>query len=70
MGYMEWIRTWEPVPRWEPWPEWDFLAEPPEEGEGPFCNSLCDCVRQEGLHGRYWGQEGEKQGATSTGVLW
>ncbi len=27
MGYMEWIRTWEPVPRWEPWPDWDFMAE-------------------------------------------
>ncbi len=27
MGYMEWIRTWEPAPRWEPWPDWDFMAE-------------------------------------------
>ncbi len=45
--------------RWEPWPEWDFLAEPPQEGEGPFCSPLCDCVRQEGLHERYWGQEGQ-----------
>ncbi len=27
MGYMTWIRTWEPVPRWEPWPDWDFMAE-------------------------------------------
>ena len=45
MGYMEWIPTWEPVPRWEPWPDWDFLAEPLQEGEGPFCSSLCECNR-------------------------
>ena len=62
MGYMEWIRTWEPGPRWEPWPEWDFMAEPPQEDEGPFCSSLCDCVRQGGLYGRYTGTRGGEAG--------
>ena len=63
---------WEPVTPWEPWPEWDFLAEPPQEGEGPFCSALCDCVRQEGLHGRYWGTRREHKpgGQLRTWVLW